>query len=60
MNVNVNTSVGADKSVTCDIVVDGRQAAVTFAEGEVTFAVAAPAGDITFQVPSSLLVVEPG
>jgi len=59
VNVNVNTSVGADKSVTCDIVVDGRQVAVTFAEGEITFAVAAPGGDITFQVPESVVALEP-
>jgi hypothetical protein len=59
VNINVNASVGQDKSVTCDIAVDGRQVAVIFAEGEVTLAVAAPGGDITFQVPESLLAVEP-
>jgi hypothetical protein len=60
VNVSVNTSVGADTSVTCDIVVDGRHVAVTFAENEVTLAVASATGDITFAVPEALLAVEPG
>jgi hypothetical protein len=59
VNVNVNTSVGPDKSVTCDIVVDGRQVAVTFASGEVILAVATAAGDVRFAVPESLVALEP-
>jgi hypothetical protein len=58
VNVNVNTSAGADGSVTCDIEVDGRQASVTFGGGKVTLSVAALNGDITFAVPRSLLAVE--
>lgn len=58
MNVNVNTSVGPDKSVTCDIDVDGRLVAVTIAKGRVTLAVATDDGDVKFSVPESLVTRE--
>lgn len=54
MNIDVKTRVGADKSVTCDIEVEGRRAAVTFADGEITLSVPSPGGDIAFTVPESL------
>ena len=55
MNISVDTSVGADRSVTCDISVDGRQASVTFGGGEVTLSVPSGGGEITFTVPEALL-----
>lgn len=60
MNIDVSTSVGADKSVTCDIDVDGRRALVTFADGEVALSVQSASGSITFTVPQSVVAVEPG
>lgn len=54
MNVNVIASVGADKSVTCDIRVGHHAAAVTFADGEITLTVPSGSGDITFTVPEAL------
>ena len=58
MKIEVNTSVGADESVTCDIDVAGQHAAVTFAGGEVTFSVRSGSGEITFTVPQALVAVE--
>lgn len=60
MNVNVNTSVGPDKSVTCDIDVDGRLVTVSIAKGSVTLAVATAGGDVKFSVPEALVTREPG
>lgn len=54
MNVDVNARVGADKSVTVDILVRDVKAEVTFADGEITFTVPTPDGDISFTVPESL------
>lgn len=59
MNIDVSTNVGPDRSVTCDISVNGRHAAVTFAEGEVALSVASAGGEITFTVPRSLVTGEP-
>lgn len=58
MNIDVSASAGADGSVTCDISVDGRQAAVTFADGEVTLSVPSANGEITFTVPEALVSQE--
>lgn len=54
MNVDVNARVGADNSVTVDILVRDVKAEVTFAGGEITFTVPTPDGDISFTVPESL------
>lgn len=54
MRIDVDTSVGPDGSLTCDIDVDGSKAAVVFAEGEISFSVGVPGGEITFTVPESL------
>lgn len=54
MNVDVNASVGADRSVTVDILVKGIKAQVVFADGEIAFTVPTPDGDITFTVPEAL------
>jgi hypothetical protein len=58
VNIDVSTNVGPDRSVTCDIDVDGRHAAVTFADGEVSLSVVAGDGDITFTVPLSVVAVD--
>lgn len=58
MNIDVSTSVGADRSVTCDIDVDGRHAAVTFADGEVSLSVLSPGGEITFTVPLAVVAAD--
>ena len=54
MRVDVATNVGPDKSVTCDIDVEGRKATVTFAGGEISLSVGVAGGAITFTVPESL------
>jgi len=54
MNVDVNASVGADRSVTVDILVGSIKAAVVFADGEIAFTVPTDSGDITFTVPEDL------
>lgn len=51
----MSTNVDQYGSVTCDITVDGRKAAVSFANGEVTLSVAATAGEILFQVPFAMV-----
>jgi type 1 fimbria pilin len=58
VNIDVSTSVGADKSVTCDIDVDGQHAAVTFADGEVSLSVLSGGGEITFTVPQAIVAVD--
>lgn len=60
MIVNMAANVGRDKSVTCEISVDGRQATVLFAEGEITLSVPSDDGEVTFAVPEALVSQEPG
>lgn len=45
--------------MTCVINVDGREAEVTFADGEVTFQAPTEAGGITLDIPEDLIAVEP-
>jgi hypothetical protein len=59
VNVDVKAGIGPDKSVTCDIEVDGRHAVVTFADGEITMAVPGDEGDVTLAVPESVASVGP-
>lgn len=58
MNIDVNTSVGADRSVTCDIDVGGQHAWVTFSDGEVSFSVMSGGGEINFSVPLEIIAVD--
>jgi hypothetical protein len=57
VNIDVSTSVGTDKSVVCDIDVDGQHAAVIFADGEIRLSVLSANGEITFTVPQALVSV---
>lgn len=58
MNIDVNTDVGPDKSVTCDLSVDGQHVAVTFANGEIILGFESAVGPVTFTVPQNLVAEE--
>lgn len=59
MNVDVKVNAGPDGAVTCVIDVDGRQATVAFADGEITFSAPSEDGAVTLAVPEELVPVEP-
>lgn len=59
MNVDVKVSAAPGGAVTCVIDVDGREATVNFADGEITFQAPTEAGGITLDIPDELVPVEP-
>ena len=59
MNVHVSAGVSSNGSVVCVINVDGREAAVTFADGEILFEAPTEGGAISLDVPEELIPVEP-
>lgn len=59
MNVDVKVNAGPGNAVTCVINVDGREAEVTFADGEIIFQAPTEAGGITLDIPEELVPVEP-
>lgn len=59
MNVDVKAHAGPGDTVTVLISVDGREAEVTFGNGEVIFSAPSEAGVITLDVPEELIPVEP-
>lgn len=59
MNVDVKVNAGPGSSVTCVINVDGREAEVIFADGEIILQAPTEAGAITLDVPEELVPVEP-
>lgn len=55
MNIDVNTRVGQDGSVTCDLSVGGQKLAVIFENSEITVAFDSAAGKVAFMLPQSLV-----
>jgi hypothetical protein len=54
VKVDVNTSVGPDGSVTCDVRADGKKAVVVFTGSDISVSVPSAFGEISFTVPQAL------